>query len=72
MYSFPLINSVGYHLHRSDYSFLSFVVLGSMVVHNITFVFILSSRSVSGGFSMVDCVPFLIVGRCPIVVFIDF
>ena len=33
---------------------------------------ILSSRSVSGGFSLVYCSPCLIMWRCPIVVFINF
>ena len=34
--------------------------------------FILSSRSVSGGFPLVDCSPCLLVCRCPIVMFLDF
>ena len=36
------------------------------------FVLILSSGSVSGVFSLVDCNPCLLLFRCPIVVFIDF
>ena len=37
-----------------------------------TFVLILSSRYVSGGFSLVDCSPCILMFRCPIVVFLDF
>ena len=39
---------------------------------NTTFVLLFSSSSVSGGFSMVDCRPFLLVYRRPIVVLIYF
>ena len=39
----------------------SFVVLGSMVVQNTTFVLILYYRSVSERFSMVDCSPCLLM-----------
>ena len=37
-----------------------------------TFFVILSYRSVSGGFSLVDFNPYLIMRRCPIVVFLYF
>ena len=47
-------------------------MLGSKVVQNTTFVLLLSSRSVSGFFPLVDCNPFIIMCRCPIVVFLDF
>ena len=47
-------------------------MLGSTVVQNSTFVLILSSRSVSEGFYLVDCNPCLLMCRCPIVVFLDF
>ena len=36
-----------------------------------TFVLILSSRYISGGFSLVDCNPCLLMCRCTIVVFLD-
>ena len=47
-------------------------MLSSTVVENTTFVLILSSRYVSGGFSLVDCIPCLLMCRCPTVVFLDF
>ena len=60
------------HLHRSEEFFPSFVAIGSTFVQNTTFVLILSYRSVSGGFSLVDCSPCLLMFRCPIVVLLDF
>ena len=48
----------------------SLFVLFSTVVQYTTLVFILSSRSVSGGFYLVDCNPYLLMCRCPIVVFL--
>ena len=50
----------------------SFVVLGSTFVQNTTFFLILSYRSISVGFSLVDCVPCIIMGMCPVVLFVDF
>ena len=47
------------------------MVLGSTVVQNTTFVFILYSRYVSGGFSLVDCSSCLLMCRCAIVVFLN-
>ena len=47
-------------------------MLGSTVVKNTTFVMVFSSKSVSGGFPLVDCSPFILMCRCPIVVFLDF
>ena len=41
-------------------------------MHNTTFGFILSSKSVSGGLSLVDFSPCLLMCRCTIVVFLDF
>ena len=36
------------------------------------YIFLFSSRSVYGGFSLVDCSPCLLVWRCPIFLFLDF
>ena len=47
-------------------------MLGSAVVQNITFAFILSYRSIVGGFPLVDFSPCLLMCRCPIVVFLNF
>ena len=41
-------------------------------MHKTTPVLHLSSRSVYGGFFLVDCIPFLLICRCPIVVYIGF
>ena len=49
----------------------SLVVLRSTVVKYTTLVLILSSRSVSGGFSLIYHNPCLIVFRCPIIVYLD-
>ena len=43
-----------------------------MVVKYTTFVLLFSSSSVSGCFSLVDYSPYILMCRCPIVVFIDF
>ena len=47
-------------------------MLGSIGVQNTTFVLILSSRYLSGDFSLVDFSPCLLVWRCPMVVFLGF
>ena len=52
--------------------FPSFLVIWYKVVQNSTFVFLLSSGSISGGFSLVYYSHFLLMVRCPIVVFFDF
>ena len=72
IYLSPLIEVVGKRPHRSEKILLSLVLLGSTVVQYTTFVLILSSSSVSGGFSFVDYNPCLLTCRCPIVVFLDF
>ena len=41
-------------------------------MQNTTFVLILSSNSVSGGFPLVGCRPFLFICRCPIIIFLGF
>ena len=47
-------------------------MLGFTVVQNTKFVLILSSKSVSGGVSLVEFSPYLFMCRCPIVVFLNF
>ena len=69
MYLFPLLEVEGKFTHRSEYILPSLVV--STVVQYTTFVLILSYSSVSGGFSLVDCNPFILVCRCTIVLFLD-
>ena len=63
---------VGKGPHRSEYIFPSLFILGSTFVQNTTLFFLLYSRSVSGGFSLVDFIPCLLMCKCPIVVFLDF
>ena len=58
--------------HRSEYILPSLVVLVSKVVQYNTFVLILSSRSLSGGFCLVECNPCLLMWRCTIFVFLDY
>ena len=41
-------------------------------MQNTTFVLILSSNYVSGGFPLVGCRPFLFICRCPIIIFLGF
>ena len=53
-------------------SFPSLAVIGSTVVQNIIYFLLLYSRYVSGGFSLVDFSPSLLIFRCKIVVFVDF
>ena len=72
MYLFPLLDVMGKHPHISEYIFTSFVVLGSMVVQSTTFVFLFFYRPVSIGFSLVDCIPCLLMCRCAIPVFVKF
>ena len=72
MYLFNLLEVVGKCAHISDYIFTSFFVLWSTVLQNTTFVLILSYKSVSVGFYLVDCSPFLLMCMCTIVVFLDF
>ena len=71
IYLFPLMYLVGNTSHISEYMFPSFVIIRSTVVKKKMFL-LLSSRSVYGGFSMVDFSPCLIMCMCPIVVFLDF
>ena len=71
MYLFPILELVENHPYRSEWFFTSFVVIGSTVVQNTTFVFILSSRSLWGGFPLFGCIPYLLMCRCPIFVFLD-
>ena len=52
--------------------FPAFVEIGSTVEQKTALVLHLSSMSISGGFYMVDCSPFILMFSCPIVVFIDF
>ena len=49
-----------------------FVVLSTTVLQNYTFVLLLSSRYVYGGFYLVDYSPCLLMFRCTILVLIDF
>ena len=63
---------MGKSTHRSEYIYPSFVVLGSTVVKINTFVLFLSSRSISGGFSLVEYIPCLLMCMCTIVVLIYF
>ena len=72
MYLFHLLDVMGKRPHISEYIYPSFVLLGSTVVQNTTFVFFLSSRSVSGGFSLVGYSPCLLMCRNPIVLFVCF
>ena len=72
MYLFPLIEVVGKCPHISEYILPYLVVLGSTVVQYTIFVLIFSSRSVSGGFSLVNYTPCILICRFPIVVFLDF
>ena len=65
MYLFTLIDVMGKRLHRSEYIPPSFVVLRSTVVQNTTFVLLLYSRSVSGGFFLDYLSPFILTCRCP-------
>ena len=58
--------------HRYELNIPSFVVLGYIVLQNTTFVLIFSYKSLSAGFSLVDCIPYLLMCRLPIVVFIGF
>ena len=71
MYLFPLLEVVGKRPHIYEYIFPYLVVLGSTVVKYTTFIFILSSRYVSGSFSLVDFNLCLLMCRCTIVVFLD-
>ena len=71
MYLFPLLEVVGKLPHRSEQILPSLVVLGSTVVQYTKFVVILSSRYVSGGFSLVDFNPCLLMCKYPIVAFLD-
>ena len=41
-------------------------------MQNTAFVLILSSRSISGGFSLVDCSPYLLMYICPSVMLPEF
>ena len=41
-------------------------------MQNTTFILIFSSKSVPGGFSLVDCIPYLFMCRCPIFLLLDF
>ena len=61
--------SVSIHLSKI---FPSFVVLGSAVVQNTSFVYLLTPRSVSESSSLVDCIPCLLIFRCMIAVLPDF
>ena len=61
---------MGKRPHISDYIFPSLVVLGFTVVQCTTFVVIVSSRSISGGFSLFFFNHCLLVCRCPIVGFL--
>ena len=72
MYLFLPLEVMGKLSHRSEYIFPTLFMLGSTVVQNNTFVLILSSRSVSGGFFLVDYIPCLLMCRRRIVVFLDF
>ena len=69
---FPPLDMVGKRLHISQYIVPSFVVLGSTVVKNTTFVLLFSSRSISGGFSLIYCIPCLLMYRYPIFLSLDF
>ena len=69
---FILLDVVGESPHISEYNFSSFIVLGSTVLQTTIFVLLLSSRSVSGGFSLVDFSHCLLTQMCPIIVFLDF
>ena len=71
MYILPLLEVVGKCLHRSEYILRYLVVLGSTVVQYTTFVLILYSRSVSGGFSLVDFNTCILMCRCPIIASLD-
>ena len=71
MYLFPLLYVVYKRQHRYELIFPYLVVLDSTVMKNTTF-FLLSSRCVSGRFSLVDCIPYLLVRKYPIVMFLDF
>ena len=63
---------VGKLPHISDYIFPSLVVIGSKVLQNTTFVLIFYSKSVPGGFYLVDCSSYLLMCRCPMVLFLYF
>ena len=72
MYLFPLLEVVRKFPHIYYYILPSLVVLGYTVVQNTTFIVIFSFKYVSGGVSLVDCIPCLLMCRCPIIVFPDF
>ena len=71
MYLFYFLDVIGKRPHKLESFPHSFVVLESTGVQKTSFVFHLSSGTVSGGFFLVDYSPFLLMCRCPIVVFID-
>ena len=72
MYLFPLLGMTRKGLHTSEWMFPSLVVLGSTVVQKNTFFWFFPSRSISRGFSMVDCSTFILMYRCPSVMLIYF
>ena len=72
MYLLPLLEVVGKCTHRSEQILPSLVFIGSTVMQYTPLNLIFYSRYVSGGFSLVDCNPCLLLCRCPIVVFLDF
>ena len=71
MYLLYLLEVVGKRPHISELIFPSLGFLGSTVVQYTTFIFILSSRYISVGLSLVVFNPCLLMCRCPIVVFLD-
>ena len=71
MYLFPLLEVVGKRPYRSEQIFPYLVLIGYTAVQKTSFVLILSSKYVSGGFYLVDCSPCLLIFRCAIVAFLE-
>ena len=72
MYFLPLLGVIGKLPHNSDYTFPSYVVLGSAGVQKTTLVIQFSSRYVSGVLFLVYCSPCRFIFSFTVDVFVYF